>query len=89
MPRTEDSTIKQYVIGVFIILTATTVLAATGWNFSKVSEIPEKYILKIELKELIHENKEDHLRIEAKLDRIIQTLLRHSMSEHFHPEEEE
>ena len=81
MPTDTDKTLKQYIIGVLIILTTTTVLGATGWNFSKVAEIPDLYMKKSEIQDFKAQNREDHIIIEQKLDRLLELLMAHRSTE--------
>ena len=81
MPTDTDRNIKQYIIGVLIALTATTVLGATGWNFTKVASIPDLYMKKSEIQHFIMMNREDHIVIEQKLDRLLELLLLHRQAE--------
>ena len=81
MPTETDKNIKQYIIGVLIILTTTTVLGATGWNFTKVAQIPDLYMKKSEIQHFMKINREDHIIIEQKLDRLLELLLSHRQAE--------
>ena len=76
MPTT-DTSLKQIIIGILILLTATTILGATGWNFSQVSKIPETYIKKSDVQAFMDRNREDHIDIEKKLDRLLELILQH------------
>ena len=76
MPTT-DTSLKQIIIGILILLTATTILGATGWNFSQVSKIPENYMKRSEISAFINTNREDHIAIERKLDRLLELILQH------------
>ena len=76
MPTTDNS-LKQIIIGILILLTATTILGATGWNFSQVSKIPETYIKKSDVQAFMDRNREDHIDIEKKLDRLLELILQH------------
>ena len=80
MPTT-DSSLKQIIIGILILLTATTILGATGWNFSQVSKIPETYIKKSDVQAFMDRNREDHIDIEKKLDRLLELILAHRNTE--------
>jgi hypothetical protein len=72
-----DNTLKQIIVGIIILLTATTIVAATGWNFSQVSKIPEKYVLKESMHNMMKENREDHIRITQELHNIRDLLIEH------------
>ena len=81
MPTETDRNLRQYIIGVLIILTTTTVLGATGWNFTKVAEIPDLYMKKSEIQHFMQINREDHIIIEQKLDRLLELLMAHRSTE--------
>jgi hypothetical protein len=72
-----DNTLKQIIVGIIILVTATTILAATGWNFSQVSKMPEKYVLKDSMHNLMKENRDDHIRITEELYHIRDLLIEH------------
>ena len=76
MPTADDS-IRRLIIGVLIILISGVILGATGWNFSQVAQIPEIYVKKVDLIELERTNREDHIAIEKKLDRLLEYFLQH------------
>ena len=76
MPTT-DTSLKQIIIGILILLTATTILGATGWNFSQVAKMPETYIKKSDVQAFMDRNREDHIDIEKKLDRLLELILQH------------
>jgi hypothetical protein len=59
---------KIIIIGI-VTVAAGLILAATAWNFSAVASMPEKYMQKTEAIE-------QHQRIENKLDKIMDFLLR-------------
>ena len=91
MPATDNS-LKQIIIGIVIILTAGTILAATGWNFTQVVKIPETYMKKSDaqatmdknrddLLSFMSRNREDHIAIEQKLDRLLELLMAHRNTE--------
>ena len=74
---TADNSIKQLIIGILILLFAGAVMGATGWNFKQVIGIPDLYMKKIEIRKFIDENREDHITIEHKLDRLLELILQH------------
>ena len=76
MPTTDNS-LKQIIIGTLILLKAGTILGATGWNFSQVSKMPENYMKRSEISAFINTNREDHIAIERKLDRLLELILQH------------
>jgi len=76
MPTTDNS-IKQIIIGILILLFAGAVMGATGWNFTKVSQMPENYMKKSEISAFMNTNREDHIAIESKLDRLLELILQH------------
>ena len=76
MPMVDDS-LKRIIIGVLIILTSGTILGATGWNFTQVAKIPEIYVKKIDIAEFERNNREDHIIIERKLDRLLELIMQH------------
>ena len=76
MPTTDNS-IKQLIIGVLILLFAGAVMGATGWNFTQVSKMPENYMKKSEIRAFMNVNREDHIAIERKLDRLLELILQH------------
>ena len=76
-----NNMLRQILIGVLILLVASSILGATGWNFIKVSEIPEQYVKKTELIEFIRINREDHKAIECKLDKLLELILQHQSFE--------
>ena len=80
MPTTDNS-LKQIIIGIVIILTAGTILAATGWNFTQVVKIPETYMKKSDVQAFMNRNREDHIAIEQKLDRLLGLLMAHRNTE--------
>jgi len=80
MPATDNS-LKQIIIGIVIILTAGTILAATGWNFTQVVNIPETYMKKSDVQAFMSRNREDHIAIEQKLDRLLELLMAHRNTE--------
>ena len=81
---TNADTLKKYLIGIIITVLASSVFAATGWNFKQTSEIAEKYISKEEFKQFSKMNAEDHAAIRFTLDRIYEKLL----DLHIHEDEE-
>jgi len=80
MPTTDNS-LRQIIIGILIILTATTILGATGWNFTQVTKIPENYMKKTDIQAFMNRNREDHIAIEQKLDRLLELLMAHRNTE--------
>ena len=78
---TTDNSIKQLIIGVLILLFAGAVMGATGWNFTKVASIPDLYMKKSEIQHFMMVNREDHIVIEQKLDRLLELLLLHRQAE--------
>jgi hypothetical protein len=60
---------NKIVLGGIVTVAATMIVAATAWNFSAVAEMPEKYMNK-------DEAVEQHQRIEDKLDKIYDHLLK-------------
>ena len=72
-----DTSLKQLIIGVLILLFAGVVMGATGWNFTQVSQIPENYMKKSEIRAFMNVNREDHITIERKLDRLLELILQH------------
>jgi len=80
---TNDDAIRQIIIGILILLTATTILGATGWNFSQVAKIPDIYVKKSEIEAFEKTNREDHIAIQRKLDHLLELILeqRHIMFE--------
>ena len=80
MPTTDNS-LRQIIIGILILLTATTILGATGWNFSQVAKIPETYMKKSDIQAFMSINREDHIAIEQKLDRLLELLMAHRNTE--------
>jgi len=72
-----DTSLKQLIIGVLILLFAGAVMGATGWNFTQVSQIPENYMKKSEISSFMNVNREDHITIERKLDRLLELILQH------------
>jgi len=74
MPTTDNS-IKQLIIGVLILLFAGAVMGATGWNFTQVSKMPENYMKKSEIRAFMDNNREDHIAIEHKLDRLLELIM--------------
>ena len=74
---TADNSLKQLIIGVLILLFAGAVMGATGWNFTQVSQIPENYMKKSEILAFMNVNREDHITIERKLDRLLELILQH------------
>jgi len=72
-----DTSLKQLIIGVLILLFAGVVMGATGWNFTQVSQIPENYMKKSEIRAFMDVNREDHITIERKLDRLLELILQH------------
>ena len=71
----ENNILRQILIGIFIILFAGVVLGATGWNFTKVSQIPEKYMQKKDIEKFIEINRQEHIVIEQKLDRLLELII--------------
>jgi hypothetical protein len=51
-------------------------LGATGWLFNAVADLPEEYVKKEDHKFYIEQNREDHKRIEQKIDLVLKHLLR-------------
>ena len=80
MPTTDNS-LKQIIIGILILLTATTILGTTGWNFSQVAKMPETYMKKSDIQAFMSINREDHIAIEQKLDRLLELILAHRNTE--------
>ena len=78
---TIDNSLRQIIIGILIILTATTILGATGWNFTQVTKIPENYMKKTDIQAFMNRNREDHIAIEQKLDRLLELLMAHRNTE--------
>ena len=78
---TIDNSLRQIIIGILIILTATTILGATGWNFSQVAKMPETYMNKNDIQAFMNRNREDHIIIEQKLDRLLELLMAHRNTE--------
>ena len=74
---TADNSLKQLIIGVLILLFAGAVMGATGWNFTQVSKMPENYMKKSEIRAFMDTNREDHIAIERKLDRLLELILQH------------
>lgn len=60
---------NKIIIGTLASIIAALTIAATGWNFQKTAEIPEKYVTK-------KENSEEHKEINRKLDKIYDFLLK-------------
>jgi len=56
-------------ISISIAIITAFIIAATGWNFSAVASFPDKYVPK-------SENREDHRRIEQKIDRLMELILK-------------
>lgn len=56
----------------FVIMIA---VAASGWNFSKVAELPEKYATKTELDRAIEKQDKKMDKMDKKLDTIIEHLI--------------
>jgi hypothetical protein len=61
--------VKKIILVGIVTLAVGLILAATAWNFNAVASLPEEYMRK-------DEAQEQHKRIETKLDRIIDHLLR-------------
>ena len=76
MPTTDNS-IRQLIIGILILLFGGAVMGATGWNFTQVSKLPENYMKKTEIRAFMDVNREDHIVIERKLDRLLELILQH------------
>jgi len=60
---------NKIVLGGIVSVVASLIIAATAWNFSAVASMPEEYVKKTP-------HAEQHQRIENKLDKIIDYLLR-------------
>ena len=71
-----SETLKKYIIGMIITILATSVCAATGWNFKKTSEIAERYLSKDDFSNFVFYNNEEHCEIKKKLDKIYDQLLK-------------
>ena len=76
----ENNILRQILIGIFIILFAGVVLGATGWNFTQVSQIPEKYMQKKDVEKFIEINRQEHIVIEQKLDRLLELIIAYKAS---------
>lgn len=50
-------------------------VAAMGWNFSKVTELPEKYTTKTELERAVERQDKKMDKMDKKLDTIIEHLI--------------
>lgn len=74
-----DNSLKQFIIGILILLFTGAVMGATGWNFTQVSSIPENYMKKTEIRAFIERNRQDHKDIEHKLDRLLELILQLKM----------
>ena len=59
---------SKIIIGGIVTVLTGLIIVATGWNFSAVAEIPDKYITK-------EDHQEDIQRIDKKLDIIIKHLM--------------
>ena len=73
----ENNTLRQILIGVLILMTAGAVMGATGWNFTQVSKIPDNYMKKVDIQHFMERNREDHIAIEHKLDRLLELIMEH------------
>jgi len=71
---TTDNSIRQLIIGILILLFGGAVMGATGWNFTQVSNMPENYMKKTEIRAFMDRNREDHKEIERKLDRLLELI---------------
>jgi hypothetical protein len=74
---TVTTSVQQIIVGILILLAATTILGATGWNFSQVSKIPENYMKKSDIQKYFDMNRQDHIAIERKLDHLLEIILEH------------
>ena len=72
---TNQDTLKKYLIGIVITVLASSVFAATGWNFKKTSEIAEKYVSKEDFAKFTEHNNKEHEAIQLKLDKIYDKIL--------------
>lgn len=50
-------------------------VAAMGWNFSKVTELPEKYVNKTDLERVIERQDKKMDKIDKKLDTLIEHII--------------
>jgi hypothetical protein len=67
---------KKVIIGAAVTVAAGVFLAATGWLFASVADLPEEYVMKRDHDLIEQQNKEDHKRIERKIDLIIEHLIK-------------
>jgi len=63
-----------------ITIGAGLIIAATGWNFMATADIPSRFVGKIDFREFAQCNERDHERINDKLDKIFDTLMKHHLS---------
>ena len=59
---------KIILYGIATVITGV-ILAATTWNFASVADMPKRYVTK-------EDNSKEHVRIENKLDKIYDHLIR-------------
>jgi len=62
--------------GAAITIMVALFLGSTGWLFTAVADLPEVYVQKQEYQKHIDRDREDHTRIEEKIDLILKHLLR-------------
>ena len=67
---------NKIIIGIVTTVAAGLILVATGWNFSAVAEIPEKYVSKEEQHIFMERNDKEHQRIQETVDKIYDHLIK-------------
>ena len=63
--------VHKIIVGGIVTIIVGVILAATTWNFAAVAEMPEKYVTR-------EENTREHVKIEHKLDKIYDHLIKES-----------